>query len=264
MGTNTDAAVYLYNDGVDFFVRVRVDTDPLQAPANLRPYGWGILIDTDDNFDAYEYSLLVEGISEQIEFAQNTTPTNVGDPSDIAETLLYSAATNYAPGGNVRVLLAPTSINGTQDYFVDFAIPLAQITAAGITSPIRLIGGTSSNGRSISVDVAGSAGTPGTGDIPVAISDPINLDGSQSDVDGDGTPAGTDPDDTNPCVPAINVAACDLDGDGTGGDVDPDNNDPCVPAINVAACDLDGDGTGGDVDPDNNDPWRPCHQCRRL
>lgn len=88
------------------------------------------------------------------------------------------------------------------------------------------------------------------------------------DNDGDGSPAGTDPDDNNPCVPNPNFGTCDQDGDGltntqeatigtnpTVADTDGDGiNDgtevtngsnplnPCSPNVNSPVCDQDGDG----------------------
>jgi len=76
-----------------------------------------------------------------------------------------------------------------------------------------------------------------------------------------GTPAETDPDDNDPCVPNNTAANCikDLDGDGVFSDADPDDNDPCVPNNTTATCikDLDGDGVFSDVDQDDNDPCIP-------
>jgi large repetitive protein len=63
------------------------------------------------------------------------------------------------------------------------------------------------------------------------------------DADGDGLPGGSDPDDTNPCIPSRNNAACvayDTDGDGLPNASDPNDGNP----------DTDGDGIpdGADVD----------------
>ena len=72
VGDETDPALYVAFDGSAFFIRLRIDTDPLTATGTgLRPYGWGLLINTDGDFTAYEYSLMVDGIGtqESIEFA---------------------------------------------------------------------------------------------------------------------------------------------------------------------------------------------------
>lgn len=41
VGDTTDAAVFVYVDGTDFFFRLRLDNDPLQSATHLRAYGWG-------------------------------------------------------------------------------------------------------------------------------------------------------------------------------------------------------------------------------
>ncbi|MCK6549774.1 hypothetical protein L6R52_28310, partial [Myxococcota bacterium] len=257
IGDATHAAVYLFSDGTDFFFRLRVDSNPTGS-GSMRPYGWGILFDLDGNFQAYEHALMIDGISDVIELSQNTSPTNVGDPSDSAELLLWSQVINMAAGGNVRVTAADTTFNGTADYFVDVAIPVTTLDTAGIQEPFRLLAGTSNNARSISVDLSGTGSSPGPGTIASAISDPTMRDGTvTTDADGDGTSSGTDPDDANPCTPSTTVAACDADGDGSAGNVDPDNSNPCTPSTTVAACDLDGDGSAGNVDPDNSNACTP-------
>ena len=61
------------------------------------------------------------------------------------------------------------------------------------------------------------------------------------DADNDGTPAQTDPDDDNPCIPDDTVTNCikDVDADGIFSDADPDDNDPCVPNSTTANCMID-------------------------
>ena len=69
---------------------MRLDDTPLAGSGTeLRPYGWGLLIDTDGDFSAYEFSLMADGITETLVFAENTTQGTTGDPSDVAETVLY-------------------------------------------------------------------------------------------------------------------------------------------------------------------------------
>src|SRR5688500_11237901 len=74
VGSTTDAAVYVYTDGVDFFVRLRVDDDPSQGDS-VRAFGWGLLLDTNNDFAAYEFSLMVDGTAaKSVVLAQNTDP----------------------------------------------------------------------------------------------------------------------------------------------------------------------------------------------
>src|SRR5687767_3047931 len=46
VGTTASPAVYTAVNGSDFFVRLRVDLDPAQGDS-VRPFGWGLLIDTN-------------------------------------------------------------------------------------------------------------------------------------------------------------------------------------------------------------------------
>ena len=201
VGDSTDPAVFWYFDVTDFMFRFRLDDDPLQSAGNLRGYGWGLLLDTDGDFSAYEYAYMVDGIREEIVVAQNTSPGTTGDPSDPADTDLYLVATSYAVGGNVQVTEADTTFNGTADYFLDFALPVSVIAAYGLDDvSISYIAGTSSSARSLSVDLAGCDDAAGCTLADAAL-DPVNLD----DLDGDGltdaeeATAGTDPadDDTD-------------------------------------------------------------------
>ncbi|MGC4065514.1 MAG: hypothetical protein QM784_12880 [Polyangiaceae bacterium] len=204
VGTTGFPAVYTAVDGSDFFVRMRVDDDPGQS-GSVKPFGWGLLIDTNGNFAAYEFALMVDGTGnpKRVVFAQNTSPGTTGDPNDVAELELSSVAISTAAGGNLRISAADSSFNGTLDYFLDFAVPLTAIRGAGLSlsSPIRFIAGTSSSGNSLSVDIAGTATAPGPGVLAQAMSDQIYLDGSSGDVDLDGISNPTDRDDDNDGIP---------------------------------------------------------------
>jgi len=106
------------------------------------------------------------------------------------------------------------------------------------------------------------------GSNPLDPCSPVPTGGCPTDADGDGSPFGTDPDDTNPCVPDMSAGACDQDGDNlnntqeavygtdpTNPDTDGDGIndgsevtngtdplDPCSPNLNSPLCDRDGDG----------------------
>ncbi|WP_330442769.1 Ig-like domain-containing protein [Flavobacterium sp. C4GT6] len=106
------------------------------------------------------------------------------------------------------------------------------------------------------------------GSNPLDPCSPVPTGGCPTDADGDGSPFGTDPDDTNPCVPDSSAGACDQEGDNlnntqetvygtdpTNPDTDGDGIndgsevtngtdplDPCSPNLNSTLCDRDGDG----------------------
>lgn len=53
VGSAAFPAMYIYQDGTDLFVRLRVDATPTgnaDGSGDLNPSGWGVLIDTDNNF----------------------------------------------------------------------------------------------------------------------------------------------------------------------------------------------------------------------
>ncbi len=269
VGDSTHPAVYVYADDTDFFVRLRLDDNPIQG-ANLRPYGWGILIDTDGNFNAYEFSLMVDGTGNprRVVFAQNTTPGTTGSPQDTAETELSSTTINTSVGGNMEAVLADTTFNSTADYFLDFSTPLAVLKAAGISlsTPLRIIAGTSSSANSISVDLAGTASAPGTGTLALAVSDPKYPDGSDGDTDGDGVSNPADRDNDNDGIADYreNPYGVDPDADHDGDGI-PNFRDASDRGDGVAAGCVDSGGDGvcdtmltafdGDADgiPNHND-----------
>ncbi len=214
-------AVYVATDGVDFALRLRVDEDP-RSGAKMRAFGWGVLIDTDGSFAAYEYSFMIDGTGnpQRIVFAHNSSPGVTGTPQDVAETELYEAPLDFSANGNVQVtVINPGNFGGDPDYFIDMAMPLSELLAVGISlsTPVSFIAGTSSSANSLSVDLAAAA-TTGNGTLATAASDPTMLDGSDADPDGDSVLAPDDADNDNDGVPDTleNGYGTDPDGDADG------------------------------------------------
>jgi gliding motility-associated-like protein len=79
------------------------------------------------------------------------------------------------------------------------------------------------------------------------------LESSITDVDGDGVPNETDPDNTNPCIPNPNAGPCDQDGDGLT------NTQEAAEGTNPTNPDTDGDGINDGTEVANgSDPMNPC------
>ncbi len=282
IGSAASPAIFFVIDGSSFFLRFRLSASPLQGVDNLRQFGWGVLIDTDtpagsNVVDDYEYAIFADGVRDELLFEQNTTQGTLGSPNDTAELDLYVEPIDTDPGGNVRV----TAVTA-DEFFLDLAIPLhapqpvpCVPTAASpcpkqsildvltLDSTVRFIGGTSSNGRSLSVDLAGATGGA---TLSQASADPVQLDGGRPDPDADGVFNAVDIDDDNDGLPDVFENELGIDPDGDADDdgianwrdrsnqgnatpstcADADGNDICDATSSVF--DTDGDGV-----PDHRD-----------
>lgn len=198
VGSNGAAALAVMSDGVNIYFRMRLDSDPRNA-AVLRPYAWGVLIDTDDNLAAYEYSVIVDATSTaQIVVARNTTPGTTGDPTDLSDTVLTNIAVDLTASGNVNISAAgDSSFSGNTDYFLDFAVALNVLLPNGLTlnDSLRFVAGVSTSGRALTTDIAGTNSAPAAGGITLGASDPVQLDGLDADADLDGISNDFDLDD---------------------------------------------------------------------
>ncbi len=157
VGDASYPATYWYNDGVHLSFRMRLDGSPQGGGGQnlLKPFGWGVLIDTDGDWSDYEFSVIANGIDESVTFYQNTSQNTAYDASDPPEVTLavYDTATN------ARVSLADSSFNGTPDYYVDFQVSWATFMAAsGLNeaSALSFVFGTSNNGTTLGSDISGS------------------------------------------------------------------------------------------------------------
>jgi hypothetical protein len=172
VGDSSTPVAFLAWDAQHLFLRIRVDTTPIQSGTTLRPYAWGMEIDTDGDLTDYEFLLMVDGIAnpDVLTFQENTTQGSVGDPNDNCETVLSSY--NWLSEG--RVVPAATAFNGDPDFFLDWAYPLTDLVSAGIGegTTVALWAGSSNNPRSLASDLASETG--GT-TIPELASDRVVL-----------------------------------------------------------------------------------------
>lgn len=176
VGSASIPAAYTFADATHIFFRLRLGGDPIQSGTNLTPFGWGCELDTDANQQTYEYLIMVNGITnpDQIEFAKNTTQSTLdspGDQADVPPLALYSAlsVTVGTISPHARVIAAGTGLGanadagvdaGGDDMFLDFAIDIADLRAAGVTeaTPMRFICGTSNSAQSLVADLMAPSG----------------------------------------------------------------------------------------------------------
>lgn len=175
-------AAFFYSDGTYIYFRLRIDQDPAGSGGQglLKPFGWGMVIDTNQNANNYELLLMLDGVSqnESVALWKNTVQGTLGSPSDTPE-VMYSSTT--LPG-NYAITQANTSINGDPDYFIDFRYSYAQIKAAGgLTdyTPLRFFFATSSNANSFS---GGGGDLVGGTDLYTGLTNPVPLSAADGTV----------------------------------------------------------------------------------
>jgi uncharacterized repeat protein (TIGR01451 family) len=171
VGDDTYPAAYVFNDGNYIYYRIRLSADPWQSAGQLlRPFGWGFLIDTDQNGDYYEWMVMIDGISDQLYIAENTVKSGtLGDPSDKAEVRVYEEDLIYGTGSeNFRTFVtsdteSPTSDfggPGDPDYFLEFRYPYStwqNEMGLSDTSIIRYFVGSSNQAQTLSADLVGGS-----------------------------------------------------------------------------------------------------------
>lgn len=182
------------------YLRLRLDQDP--APNGVvAPYAWGMLFDLDNNLSTYEIAAVVSGIGGSagtITLHRNTTTTVANSPNDPFD---QPPVASYPFAGNARSTVAGGATNGGDaDYFLDFAIPWADLRAIGLdrNTVTHVWAATSSVATSFDGDLACHDGTTGgairldvvtpdqtTGDPAEDPDDPGNGSGSGSGT-GDG------------------------------------------------------------------------------
>ncbi|MEW5850543.1 MAG: OmpA family protein [Myxococcota bacterium] len=284
VGDAGNPAASVARDGTHLFFRLRLNETPLQNAGNLKPFGWAVELDTDGDLTDYEVLSMVDGISnpeDTVTLQRNTVQQSIGSPSDGAEELI----TSWLASTHTRVVDAASTFGGDPDFFLDWAVDVAALEAAGIgpQTPLRFIFGTSNNANSIAADLLAPDGVTGldaatdpvscttTGCGPCVVDDDENLcevpcTGDNCDDDGDGVSNGvegtlgtdpnnpdTDGDGISDGVETNGGVVVDTDGDGTqdARDTNSDGDDASDAIEGVD--DSDGDGTPDWRDADDSD-----------
>ncbi len=152
-------AYYYQTDGEFIYFRMRVDESPIGmgGQGKFQQFSWSFGVDTDGNTaNGYEVLIILDGLNEVVKVVDFTAP----DPD-----FEYSTATH------AKVDQAGTSLNGTTDYFIEVAVPFADLNSLGVTGEMVIWGGSASNSSGDQKDLVCFNGTPGTlAEVPV---DPV-------------------------------------------------------------------------------------------
>jgi hypothetical protein len=168
VGTDAAPAAFIASDADRIFFRMRLGSTPLKTTTSLNPFGWACEFDVDADHTNYEFIANVNGIiqNDAVLFSQNTTQGTIDSPSDKAELTLqtYSALVDNIQNSTVahaRVVDAGTDLGGTGgDFFIDWAIDVNDFPASfsPLTTPFRLVCGSSANAQNISSDPLSPSG----------------------------------------------------------------------------------------------------------
>ena len=159
------------------FCRLRLDETPAVGGGSgpLRSEGWGVAFDTNSNTTAFEYTVIVSGISETV---------NLYRTSNGAKLATWTPTVATAPTLGFVKVRNPTGdgsqFRGDSDAFLDFAIPLADVVAATAADPspftigkTTLWAATSTNGTALNRDYACANGNNPLS-LPGSVGDPIS------------------------------------------------------------------------------------------
>jgi uncharacterized protein (TIGR03382 family) len=192
VGTATTPAALRASDATNLYLRIRLDADP--APnQTLRPTAWGIEADLDGNHADYELLILVDGAPGKnvVELFKNDAITSANSPADPAN---QPPLATYPFADNARSVQAGGGQTGTNpDFFLDFAVPWADLRAAGLdhATHTRFWAGSSTTSDSLDGDLACHDGATGTVTLDGTVSDDTTADPANDPGNGSGSGSGS-------------------------------------------------------------------------
>lgn len=210
VGDASSPALYFFADDSFFYFRMRVDASP-GATGDFNQFGWAVELDSDTDRTTYELLAQVNGTREAVEIRRNTVQRAPDDPGDPSEELIMSFGTDTHARVVEAVAPFASSLCGSPDFFVDWAVDRSILAAEGITDATAfvLVMGTSSNGEAITADLACHDGATGAPTLTGVGTDPETATGTPVvDTDGDGLI------DTVEAMEMTDPNDADTDGDG--------------------------------------------------
>ena len=143
VGDKTYPGGYIASDASCVYFRLRLAQTPGKSggrPGYL-PYAWTCLLDTGVPAQTYALLTTLDGSTSNVGLWQNTSTAKADDIKDPAETPLAAYPVTSA---NAEYFSAGSSVGGTADYFVDWAVPWADMNPAFAKgTPFRLACGSS-------------------------------------------------------------------------------------------------------------------------
>jgi outer membrane protein OmpA-like peptidoglycan-associated protein len=270
-------------DTTSVYVRIRLARSPASITlggtfeGDFGTYGWGILVDTDDNPSDFEHLVAIDDSGLRLaSWGEASLPGWTSEPGTIAIVDdVPMEETTPISDDLAKVTAADTSFGDTENAYLDLAIPRSWVGLGESSARARIALVTDFNrtttgfeydiaaeesAEELAAALSDPIGDDGDGDM-LSLSDEIDVgtDPQNADTDGDGYPDGdevliyeTDPLDPVDPDPSIDED-CDDVPDGVDTLVDPDadadgdglsnsmewacETDPCV-----ADFDVDGDG----------------------
>ncbi|BCB03802.1 carboxypeptidase regulatory-like domain-containing protein [Bacillus sp. KH172YL63] len=155
VGNSTFPAGFIAYDGENIFFRLRLNADPRQGQG-FRQFAWGVLFNTTGDAGTYDWLLNVDGLDESVNIYENIIKefNSWNDPAEgiNGNPNFSQPITNF---DYARVILADSSIDGDQDYFLDWFLPADTIfNVMGIneTSTISTVYFSSANSNNYNKD----------------------------------------------------------------------------------------------------------------
>jgi hypothetical protein len=170
VGDEAHPSQYAYYDGVNLFLRMRLDGKPT-SKGGFRDLVWGALIDVDGTLssepvNSYERLVVANGGTSFVEVQATTSPDDPFLPYDDIDDLGAAGLVTRLPlDTHARVVSRQTadpSLDGGdgRDYFLDIQFPFASLGVPAGTS-LRLAFFTSSDGSRLDKDINATCGSLG-------------------------------------------------------------------------------------------------------